>query len=147
MNNTDFSRSSRLEPQKRRGSRSTVLACSGCLALLVLACGGFFMASIFTLREPTGVAIFWGALISAGQYDTTELVVCEGSEADQYTLELEFERARFTQFSVTQEEGEEIVGTGSLNVEGKVSQWEGIFTIVEGGTFGHCIDRIEVISE
>src|SRR5687767_660225 len=108
-------------------NRSILQSCSCCFIIAALLGGSCGIAGFFLLQQPTGTVTFWGLLISAGQYDPTELVVCEGSQADQYTLEFEGDDSTFSQFTVTRE-AEQIVGTGTLQRDGETSQWKGIFT-------------------
>lgn len=151
MSNIDFSSptfsSSMPEPKKSSSNRTVLLACGGCLVLFVLACCCCLVIGIFALRQPVGLATFWGGVVSLEDNESImDMIVCEDSQAKVYTDQLRLQGATFNNFSVSQEAGDDVTATGDLEINGQVTAWEATFFTGDGGLFGRCIDRIEVTS-
>ena len=132
------------EAPKSNRNRNLMLACGGCFAILLVVCCCCAGAGYFSVRQPVGLATWWGTFIAANSYETARMVVCDGSPAEAYTATLERQGATFSNFSVNQNVGDDAVASGTLKIGNESSTWSATFIGGDGGTLGRCIDRIEV---
>jgi len=143
----DFSAEGFGAPPQRKSNtgRNVVLILLSLMvgAVLLCCCCCIVIFAVF-LREPVGVVTMWGSFITFESYESTSLVVCEGSQAARYTDTLKEQGATFSSFSANQNIGEEVVADATIVIDGQSSSWRGTFTTASGGTFGNCIDTIRV---
>lgn len=135
------------QPQKR-GNRTWLFACGGCLGLLALVCCCCIAATYFGSQQPVIPVTLWGAFISAENYDLAENFVCDGSQAARYTDELRSQGARFTDFSANQTNNNDPTATGTLETSTGIDAWSATFITAGEGSFpiSECISEIRVTS-
>ena len=138
------------EPPKRRGGRIAMFSCTGVLALIALCCCCCIGATVFFIRQPTAPVSYWGiygtTLIKS--WDSAEIAVCKGSQAETLTRQFKADNIYFTEFNAIDDastDGVEASGT----IEGYIGTWEATFILVDSteGLFGKCIDRINVTND
>ncbi len=136
-------------PQKKSGGGSRaallVIGCAG--GGVVLCCVCCVLLFFTALRQPIGAAGFWGVAIQAGSYDLAYDVVCDGSQAEQYTQSLENQNATFTSFEFSQTTTSTGVGdiqlSGVIERNGQSSDWSAsVTTQSDGNLLGNCVNTI-----
>jgi len=139
-----------MREQKRGwgGSSFFVIACGGCAVLFVLVCACCGIGSYFGGRADVGQALLWAGALQQRNYDVAELIVCEDSQAEDYTLELIAADAVLTSYDF----GDGSSATrieGAMDIGGESTVWSARFVTnsggnLGGGLFGRCIDEIIV---
>lgn len=140
------------QPPPRRGNRFALFGCGGILALMALCCCCCVAAGVFFVRQPGFQVLMWGTYGGTLLRDWTiasDLTVCAGSQAADYTAELQTAGDYFVTFNMQDDVLEDGVNaTGTF--ENVTGTWEAQFFLRDSDTegfLGKCIERIEVIND
>jgi hypothetical protein len=136
-------------PKKNRGGclgLSLLAVIGGSCGLILLCCVGCVAAVYLIFQEPTIVAQAWGSgLTDPVNYDTSDLLVCSGSQAETYTSNLASEQAYFETgtFLVGTSSGDNVDVSGTLVRDNNRESWTATLTIESGGVFGRCVSQVD----
>lgn len=142
-------------PRKSNSGRNLFLILfGGCGGLSVLACCMCAGLVFYATRLPSVAAYGWGTGAQSGtSWNLSRTYTCANSQAEQLTDEYDTRGVAIEEFvpevaDLGDLSATEITANGVMRENGRTSDWEATFVMVEGGGnsgLRYCIDEIRVI--